>query len=168
MLNRTRNELRDQLVVLCGGRIAESLFTGDVSTGARMDIKMASEIAHKMVCAYGMSDAFGFQSFGDNQETLFLGREVTRNQAYSEETARKIDEEVRRLVVEAYDRASALLAEHREKLNKLVDTLLEAETMDGRDVEALLKGGEAVAAVTAATPVEAIPPVDEMPATVEA
>lgn len=169
VLNRTRNELRDQLVVLCGGRIAESLFTGDVSTGARMDIKMASEIAHKMVCAYGMSDAFGFQSFGDNQETLFLGREVTRNQAYSEETARKIDEEVRRLVVEAYDRAAALLAEHREKLNKLVDSLLEAETMDGRDVEALLKGSDAaVAEAPAVIPAETDAPAGETSATAEA
>ena len=141
VLNRTKSELLDQLVVLMGGRIAERLFTGDLSTGARMDIKMASDIARKMVCAFGMSEVFGFQSFGDNQELLFLGREVSRSQAYSEQTARKIDEEVERLVNDAYVRASKLIGENRERLEKLVEHLLEAETMDGRDVEELLKLG---------------------------
>ena len=141
VLNRTKNELLDQLVVLMGGRIAEQLFTGDLSTGARMDIKMASEIARKMVCSFGMSDVFGFQSFGDNQELLFLGREVTRNQSYSEETARKIDEEVERLVTDAFVRAERMIKENRDRLEKLVEHLLEAETMDGRDVEDLLKEG---------------------------
>ncbi len=141
VLNRSKKELLDQLVVLMGGRIAEQLFTGDLSTGARMDIKMASEIARKMVCSYGMSDVFGFQSFGDNQETLFLGREVARSQSYSEDTAKKIDEEVERLVNEAYERAEKMLVENRERLGQLVEHLLEAETMDGRDVEELLKQG---------------------------
>jgi cell division protease FtsH len=141
VLNRTKLELLDQLVVLMGGRIAEQLFTGDISTGARMDIKMASDIARKMVCSFGMSDVFGFQSFGDNQETLFLGREVARNQAYSEDTAKMIDEEVKRLVYEAYARAEKMICESRQMLEKLVEHLLEAETMDGRDVEELLKEG---------------------------
>ena len=139
VLNRTRNELRDMLVVLAGGRIAEELYTGDISTGARMDIKMTSEIAHQMVCAYGMSDAFGFQAFGSNQETLFLGREVTRSQSYSEETARRIDAEVSRLVSEAYARAKTMIDENRAKLEMLVEKLMEQETMDGRAVEELLK-----------------------------
>jgi cell division protease FtsH len=141
VLNRTKKELLDQLVVLMGGRIAEQMFTGDISTGARMDIKMASETARKMVCAYGMSEVFGFQSFGDNQETLFLGREVARNQAYSEDTAKKIDEEVERLVADAYGRAAKLLQESRGRLEQLVERLLDAETMDGRDVEDLVKQG---------------------------
>ncbi len=141
VLNRTKNELLDQLVVLSGGRIAEQFYTNDVSTGARMDIKMASEITRKMVCAYGMSEVFGFQSFGDNQEMLFLGREVARNQAYSEDTAKKIDEEVERFVNDAYARAAKMLAENRERLERLVEYLLEAETMDGRDVEELVKDG---------------------------
>ncbi len=141
VLNRSKCELLDYLVVLMGGRIAERLFTGDISTGARMDIKMASETARKMICAFGMSDVFGFQSFGDNQETLFLGREVSRNQAYSEDTAKMIDEEVKRLVSDAYARAEAMITENRAMLEKLVEHLLEAETMDGRDVEELLKEG---------------------------
>jgi cell division protease FtsH len=141
VLNRTKRELLDHLVVLTGGRIAERLFTDDISTGARMDIKMASETARKMICAFGMSDVFGFQSFGDNQETLFLGREVARSQSYSEETAKKIDAEVERLVSEAYARAEKLIGANRERLEMLVDHLIEAETMDGRDVEELLKQG---------------------------
>ena len=146
VLNRTKCELLDYLVVLMGGRIAERLFTGDISTGARMDIKMASETARKMVCAFGMSDVFGFQSFGDNQETLFLGREVSRNQAYSEDTAKMIDEEVKRLVSDAYARAEKMIGANREMLEKLVEQLLEAETMDGRDVEELLKEGRILGA----------------------
>ncbi|MFA6633252.1 MAG: ATP-dependent zinc metalloprotease FtsH [Kiritimatiellia bacterium] len=141
VLNRAKKELLDQLVVLMGGRIAEQMFTGDLSTGARMDIKMASEIARKMICSFGMSEIFGFQSFGDNQETLFLGREVARHQAYSEATARKIDEEVDRLVADAYARATQMLVAHRARLEVLVEHLLEAETMDGRDVEDLVKEG---------------------------
>ena len=141
VLNRTKRELLDYLVVLMGGRIAEQLFTGDISTGARMDIKMASETARKMICAFGMSDVFGFQSFGDNQETLFLGREVARSQSYSEDTAKKIDAEVERLASEAFVRAEKMIVANRDQLEKLVQHLLEAETMDGRDVEELLKLG---------------------------
>jgi cell division protease FtsH len=138
VLNRTRNELLDQLVVLMGGRIAEQLHTGDISTGARMDIKMASDIAHKMVCSFGMADAFGFQSFGDNQEPLFFGREVTRSKTYSEETSEKIDKEVSRLVDDAWARAQTIIEENKTKLECLVERLIERETMDGREVEALL------------------------------
>ncbi|MBO7655845.1 MAG: ATP-dependent zinc metalloprotease FtsH [Kiritimatiellae bacterium] len=141
VLNRTRAELLDELVVLTGGRIAEERFTGDISTGAQMDIKMASGIARKMICAYGMSETFGFQAFGENQETLFMGREVTRSQNYSEETARKIDAEIARMLQEAYARASRMLDENADKLKLLAETLLEAETLDGRDVEALIKTG---------------------------
>ena len=142
VLNRTKSELTDQLVVLMGGRVAEKLFTGDLSTGARMDIKMASDIARSMVCAFGMSDSFGFQSFGDNQETLFLGREVVRNQSYSEDTAKKIDEEVLRIVTDAYQRATDMINANRGKLEKLAERLIECETMDGRDVEAMLTAEE--------------------------
>ncbi len=138
VLNRTRNELLDQLVVLMGGRIAEQLHTGDISTGARMDIKMASEIAHKMVCSFGMADTFGFQSFGDNQEPLFLGREISRSKTYSEETSQKIDKEVSRLVEDSWARAQAIITENKNQLERLVETLIERETMDGREVEALL------------------------------
>ena len=141
VLNRNRSELLDQLVVLCGGRIAEKLFTGDISTGARMDIHMASQIARKMVCDYGMSDKLGFQSLGGSQEPLFLAREMTKSQDHSEETSRMIDAEVAGLISAAYARCEALIAANRDKLELLVTTLLEKETMDGRDVEELLTLG---------------------------
>jgi cell division protease FtsH len=141
VLNRTGNELLDQLVVLMGGRIAEKLHTGDVSTGARMDIRMASQIAHHMVCEYGMSEVIGPQAFGENQELIFLGREVSRSQSHSEATSEKIDAEISRLIREACDRADALLKAHRDKLQILVERLLEEETMDGREVADLAKLG---------------------------
>ena len=141
VLNETKSELLDEIAVMTGGRIAEAFFTGDISTGARQDIKMASETARKMVCAYGMSDIFGFQSFGDNQETVFIGKEYTRSQAYSEDTAKKIDAECERIVNEQYARAQKLLEENRDKLELLVHHLLIEETIDGRDVEELLKTG---------------------------
>jgi cell division protease FtsH len=141
ILNKTRSNLLDELVVLMGGRVSERLHTGDISTGARMDISMASKIARRMVCEYGMSDDLGAQSFGDNQELLFLGREVSRTQHYSEITAQRIDAEVSRMLREAMARAEALLMEHRDKLDQLVVRLLEAETMDGREVEELVRHG---------------------------
>jgi len=94
-----------------------------------------------MVCAYGISDNFGFQSFGDNEETFFMGREMTRNQSYSEEPARRIDAEVASLLDNAYKRAAEMIAENREKLELMVKMLLERETMDGRDVEDLIQLG---------------------------
>jgi cell division protease FtsH len=141
ILNKTRNQLRDELVVLMGGRIAEKLHTGDISTGARMDIRMGSRIARHMVCEYGMSDALGAQAFGENQEVMFLGREVSRTQNYSEETARHIDAEVTRLLHEAFARAEKLIEEHRPQLAQVVERLLEVETMDGRDVKELVELG---------------------------
>lgn len=142
VLNKTYNQLTDELAVLMGGRIAERLLTGDISTGARMDIRMASHLVRRMVCEYGMSPDIGAQSFGgDNQEMLFLGREITRTQHYSEETARRIDAEVSRLLREAFERAEKLILEHRAQLDLLVGRLLEMETMDGRDVYELIREG---------------------------
>ena len=141
ILNKTRSQLLDELAVLMGGRIAEKLHTGDISTGARMDIRMASRIARHMVCEYGMSDELGAQAFGENQELMFLGREVSRTQNYSEETARHIDADVSRLVHDAYARAEKLINDHRHQLEMVVERLLEVETMDGRDVEELVEFG---------------------------
>ena len=141
VLNKTRSQLLDELAVLMGGRIAEKIHTGDISTGARMDIRMASRIARHMVCEYGMSEDLGAQAFGENQELMFLGREVSRTQNYSEETARHIDADVSRLVQEAYKRAEQLITDHRQQLEMVVDRLLEVETMDGRDVDDLVKQG---------------------------
>ena len=134
VLNRTRSYFLDEMVVCCGGRIAEKLFTGDVSTGAAQDIAQATEIARQMVCRYGMSDKFGFQAFvEDNRWSA-----EPLPPAFSEETSRAIDAEVTRLVSEAYERAERLIGENRERLEKLATTLIEKETMDGAEVKALL------------------------------
>ena len=141
VLNHTENEMKDMLVVMTAGRIAEMCYTGERSTGASQDIKMATHLARRMVCAYGMSDIFGFQSFGDNEEQIYLGREIGRKQDHSEATARTIDEEVSRLVREAYQRGEELIHANKDKLELLVDYLLEVETADGRDIESLIKTG---------------------------
>ena len=134
VLGRTRSYFVDQMAVCCGGRIAEKILTGDVSTGAAQDIAQATDLARKMVCTYGMSDRFGFQAF--NEPSRWTGE--PQPPAFSEETAKAIDEEVSRLVGDAYRRAEALVADHREALGRIAAALLEKETMDGRDVEALL------------------------------
>ncbi len=141
VLNRTEAEMKDMLVMATAGRIAEKCFTGDLSTGAAQDIKMATSLARRMVCTYGMSEAFGFQAFGDNEEQVYLGRELGRKQDHSEATAQTIDAEVTRLLREAYARGETLIQENRARLEQLVDYLLEVETADGRDVEQLVRTG---------------------------
>lgn len=134
ILNRTKSHFIDELSVMCGGRIAEKMFTGEISTGAAQDIAMATDIARKMVCSYGMSDKFGFQAF--REQNSFTTAELPP--AFSEETSREIDAEVAKLINDAYARAEKLLTENNDKLEKLATALLETETMDGRDVETLL------------------------------
>ena len=141
VLNRTENEMKDMLVVMAAGRIAEMCYTGERSTGASQDIKMATRLARQMVCAYGMSERFGFQAFGDNEEQIYLGREIGRKQNHSEATARAIDEEVTRLMCEAYQRGEEIIQANKAKLELLVEYLLEVETADGRDVETLIETG---------------------------
>ena len=134
VLNRSRNYFLDELVVFCGGRIAESLYSKDISTGASSDIACATDIARAMVCRYGMSDAFGFQSFIEPNPYAL----EESPPPYSQKTAEAIDAEVKRLVDEAYAKAAKLIEENRDKLELLAKTLLEKETVDGRDVEQLL------------------------------
>ena len=134
VLNRTRAYFIDELSVLCGGRIAEEMHTGEISTGAAQDIAMASNIARDMVCRFGMSPAFGFQSF--YEASPFVAEEQPPR--LSQKTAEAIDAEVQKLVTDAYEKARRLIGENREKLELLAKTLLEKESMDGRDVERLL------------------------------
>ncbi len=142
VLNRTEAEMKDMLVMATAGRIAEKQFTGELSTGASQDIKMATNLARRMVCTYGMSAALGFQAFGDNEEQVYLGREIGRKQDHSEATAQTVDAEVSRLLQEAYARGEKLIAEHLETLALLADYLLDVETADGRDVEMLVRTGK--------------------------
>ena len=143
----SRGKLLGMLTGLMGGRCAEEIVIGDITTGAHNDIKQATRIARMMVCDWGMSETVGPQSFGEREELLFLGREVSRSQEYSEETARRIDAEVSRLLHEAHEEALRLLREHREKLDTVATLLLERETLDGRDVEEIVKHGRILSEV---------------------
>ena len=134
VLNRTKSYFEDELVVCAGGRVAEELFTGDISTGAAQDIAQATRIAREMICRYGMSDRFGFQAFMEPSQ--FSGQDLPP--AFSEETSREIDAEVKRTIDEAYADARRIIEENRDKLEALATALLEKESMDGRDIEELL------------------------------
>ena len=133
VLNRTKNYFLDEMVVCCGGRIAEEIFTGDISTGAAQDIAQATEIARDMVCRYGMSGRFGFQAFAEQSRWTTDPLPPT----LSEHTRRALDDEVSRLVDEAYERAEKLLKRNRDRLELIAKTLIEKETMDGAEVRAI-------------------------------
>jgi cell division protease FtsH len=137
--------LEDQLTILMGGRVAEEMFMKHVTTGAGNDIERVTELARKMVCEWGMSE-LGPITFGKKEEQIFLGREIAQHRDYSEDTAIKIDREVRRLVDEAYNRAKRVLSERSDALVKIAEALLEREILDGADVRAIIEGGELPAA----------------------
>jgi cell division protease FtsH len=141
LLNKTRRQLLADLDVLMGGRAAEEIELGDRSTGAYSDLRTATETARHMVCDWGMSESLGPHTFGENQELLFLGKEVQRTQNYSEDTARKIDLEVGRLLSESYERAKQLILKHRDTVQLIANLLIERETLDGRDVKEIVEFG---------------------------
>ncbi len=135
----TKEYLETQLTGLMGGRIAEEIYMDHMTTGAGNDIERATDLARKMVCEWGMSD-LGPLSFGKKEEQIFLGREIAQHRDYSEETAIKIDEEVRKIIGRAYDRARKLIEEHTEGLVRVAEALLEREVLDGDEVHALIAG----------------------------
>src|ERR1700745_1436555 len=139
--NYYKNYLDTQVAILMGGRIAEELFLGQMSTGAGNDIERATELARKMVCEWGMSD-LGPLTFGKKEEQIFLGREIAQHRDYSEDTAIKIDLEVRRLVDEGYTRAKGILSENKETLTKIALALLEREVLDANEIKLLVEGKE--------------------------
>lgn len=131
------------LAMLLGGRAAEELVLNHMTTGAGNDIERATDLARKMVCEWGMSETLGPLSFGKKEEQIFLGREISQHRDYSEDTAERIDGEVRDLVVEAYDRAKDLLTRYMDTLHKLAETLLEKESLDGSEIDELTSGAVA-------------------------
>jgi cell division protease FtsH len=137
-----KNELLASLAVKMGGRVAEEIVFGDVTTGAAGDIKMATAMARKMVCEWGMSEKLGMVEYGEHEDYVFLGRELTRNRDYSEATAEEIDREVRRLLDDAYQTAKQTLIANRNHLDAIAKTLLEYETLDGLQIKELIKHGE--------------------------
>jgi cell division protease FtsH len=118
-----------------GGRAAEELAMDDICTGAANDIERATAIARSMVCRFGMDDELGPQAFGGNEEHIWLGREVTRSQHFSEETARKIDAQVSKIIKFSHAEALRILTEKRAELDTMARLLVERETIDGRDVQ---------------------------------
>ncbi|WP_018123454.1 ATP-dependent zinc metalloprotease FtsH [Desulfovibrio oxyclinae] len=137
-----REYLENQIAMLLGGRVAEEVAIGSITTGASNDIDRATKIARNMVCMWGMSEKLGPLSFGDNQEQVFLGKELIHDKNYGEETAKVIDAEVRRFVEEGHDKARSLLKEKRDVLDKIADALLERETITGADIDLLMEGKE--------------------------
>jgi len=136
----TREEMLDQIATLLGGRTAEELFCGDITTGASNDLERATKIARQMVTRYGMSEELGTQVFGEAQHEVFLGRDYAQHQDYSAETAKRIDDEVERIMRTAHERARQILEERRDQMDLMASILLERETVEGEAVVALLDG----------------------------
>jgi len=134
----TREELADELAMLLGGRVAEELIVGDITTGAANDIERATKVAKQMVTEYGMSDTIGPLTLGQKQHEIFLGRDFQSQPDYSDQVAFEIDNEIRRLIDEAHDEALEILGEFRHKLDELAGLLIERETLDREEVEAFL------------------------------
>lgn len=138
----SKNYLLDNLASLLGGRAAEILALGDITTGASNDIEKATEIAHKMVCEWGMSEKVGTIQYSNPHDSIFLGREITQRKDFSEETAMLIDLEVKKIIDEAMQRALDILKNNLDKLNKMANYLLERETLDSDDIDKIMTGEE--------------------------
>ncbi|MDR1988998.1 MAG: ATP-dependent zinc metalloprotease FtsH [Acidobacteriaceae bacterium] len=138
--NYSRDYLNDRIAILLGGRIAEEITMDSLTTGAGNDLERATEMARQMVCEWGMSDMMGPLTFGKKEEQIFLGREIAQHQDYSEDTALKIDQEVRRFVTSNYERARKLLSEYKDKLVIMADELLTREVLDADQVRRIVAG----------------------------
>lgn len=145
-ISMSREQIEANLIVGMGGRIAEELIFGrdKVTTGASSDISMITDLARRMVTEWGLSDRMGPLRYNENQEEVFLGHSVARQQSVSEATAQAIDEEVRKIVDSADERCRAILTDHEEDLHTLAKALLEYETLSGEEIKALLRGEEIV------------------------
>ena len=142
VLSRRRKEMLDMIAMAMAGRIAEEIVSGDISTGASGDIQQATQMARAMVCHFGMSDKLGMVQYGDNNEYVFLGREMMRSKDYSENVARDIDAEVKRIIDEGYKVAKDIIDAQRDKLEIIAQSLLEYETLDGSQVDEIMRTGK--------------------------
>lgn len=174
VLSRRRKEMLDTIAVTMAGRIAELIVSDDISTGAAGDIQQATSMAKAMVMHYGMSDKLGMVLYGESQEYVFLGRDMMRSKDYSEQTAQGIDNEVKRIIDEAYKTANDIIEGNREKLELIAKALLEFETLDGSQVEEIVRTGKfnpppkppdagPMVGAPAGTPLPAPPPKPEPP-----
>jgi cell division protease FtsH len=138
--NYSRDYLNDQIAILLGGRLAEEITMNGMTTGAGNDLERSTEMARKMVCEWGMSDAMGPLTFGKKEEQIFLGREIAQHQDYSEDTAVRIDQEIQAIIRTNYDKAKALLTEHKAALLQIADALLAREVLDAEQVRRIAAG----------------------------
>ena len=138
--NYSRDYLNDQIAILMGGRLAEEITMNGMTTGAGNDLERSTELARKMVCEWGMSDAMGPLTFGKKEEQIFLGREIAQHQDYSEDTAIRIDHEIKRFVTSNYERARGVLEEHKAALLRIAEELLAREVLDAEQVKRLVAG----------------------------
>ena len=139
-LNISKEGALDQIAVAMGGRVAEEIIFGQITTGAANDIQVATDLARKMVCEWGMSEKLGPLHFGRREEMVFLGRDFAEQKDYSEKTAIEIDDEVRMIVTTNHDRAKKIVTEHLDKLKRLAEVLLEYETLEGSEIDVLFAG----------------------------
>src|SRR5204862_2050869 len=142
VLSRRRKEMLDLIAMTMAGRIAEEIISGDISSGAAGDIQQATNMARAMVTQWGMSDRIGMIQYGDDDEYVFLGREMARAKVYSEFTAQEIDGEVKKIIDDAYKIAKNILTTNPEKLELIAKSLLEYETLDGEQVEEIVRTGK--------------------------
>jgi len=143
ILNRQKKEMEDMIAVTMAGRIAEEVVTNDMSTGAAGDIQQATQLAKAMVCQYGMSKRLGMVQYGgDDSDYVFLGKDMARSKAYSEHTSQEIDTEVKRLIDDGFNTAKTLIDDNRPKLELIANSLLEYETLDGAQVEEIVRTGK--------------------------
>ena len=142
VLNHRRKEMLDLIAVMMAGRIAEEIVAGDISSGASGDIQQATNIARAMVCQWGMSDSLGMVLYGNDNEQMFMGRDMMVRKDYSEHTAQEIDTEVKRIINEAYTRAKEVIETYRDKLEIIANSLLEYESLDGSQVDEIVRTGK--------------------------
>ncbi|MCH2602797.1 MAG: ATP-dependent zinc metalloprotease FtsH [Pedosphaera sp.] len=142
VLNHHKLQLLDTICMTMGGRIAEEMYSGDISSGAAGDIQQATKMAKAMVTQFGMSDALGMVQYGGDNEYVFLGRDMAQSKEYSEDTAQLIDGEVKTIINNAYDRANRLITENKDKVKAIAEALKEYETLDASQVEEIVKTGK--------------------------
>ena len=138
----SKSYLLDEIVALLGGRTAEKLILGDISTGASNDIQRASNMARKMVAVYGMSDKIGMISFESGQDEIFIGRSMAQQRTYSEKIAAEIDDEIKAIIDESSRRCEEILRKYEDKLHIIAQYLLEHETMEAEEFEAVFDAAE--------------------------
>jgi cell division protease FtsH len=138
----SRSKFQAIIATALGGRVAEELIFGEITTGASNDLQQVTKMARSMVTQYGMSDEMGPRVYGDKQELIFLGREISEQRDYSDAIAEKIDIEVREIIDSEHRRAVQILTDHRDKLDLIANTLLEVETLEAEEFVALIEGNE--------------------------